>query len=187
MHYHRQSRNDLESRPKPSAQLWHRLRTTGQEIRHRDDKTANFSLCSNPTELLVLFSTELSIPALANTPGAHCCGPALPHLPQGSSRSAMARGAAQTQHCTQCWEPWEEQALEILLHQPWACRQPAELPDSLSALLGFINSSLESAAKIGVGQLSADRAATRNQHLQRALLKQPSSLWKRSVRRIYGE
>lgn len=70
--HHRQSRNDLESRPKPSAQLWHRLRTTGQEIKHRDDKTANFSLCSNPTGILVLFSTELSIPALANTPGAHC-------------------------------------------------------------------------------------------------------------------
>lgn len=42
----------------------------------------------------------------------------------------------------------------------------AELQGSLSALLGFINSSLESAAKRGVGQLSADRAATRNQHLQ---------------------
>lgn len=88
----RQSRNDLESRPKPSAQLWHRLRTTGQENRHRGGKTANFSPCSSPTGLLVPFSTELAIPALTNTPGAHCCGPA---LHQGSCRRAMARGAAQ--------------------------------------------------------------------------------------------
>lgn len=80
-----------------------------------------------------------------------------------------------------CWEPLEEQTLDVLLYHPSACRQPAELQDSLSGLLGFINSSPESAAKIGVGQLSADRAATRNQHLQRALLKEPSSLWKHSV------
>lgn len=99
----------------------------------------------------------------------------------------MGRGAAQTWDTPGCWEPWEEQTLDILLYQPLTCRQPAELQDSLSALLGFINSSLESAAKIGVGQLSADRAATRNQRLQRALSKEPCSLWKRSVRRIYSE
>lgn len=89
----------------------------------------------------------------------------------------------QLRECTQ--QPWEEQTLDICCTS--RSRQPAELQDSLSALLGFINSSLESAAKRGVGQLSADRAATRNQHLQRAPWKEPWCLWKRSVGRIYSE
>lgn len=108
-----------------------------------------------PHGALGLFSIKLVAPTLTNTPGKHCCGP--PPAPRAAPEV-----------------PWPEEQLRLGAGSPGSsrhsiscCSPPsAELQGSLSALLGFINSSLESAAKRGVGQLSADRAATRNQHLQ---------------------
>lgn len=111
----------------------------------------------------------------------HCCGRSRQHArSQCGSRSAIARLNSSDSHsCVLAagrWESCKEQRLNIPRYYPLGCTQLAKLHDFLSALLDFINSCLESAAKIGVEQLSANVSATRNKHLQRDLLKEPSSL-----------